>query len=108
MTVLARFPSSIAAHMARLKLGQHGIETVVPNDVLETIYGYEFPLGGARLMIDSADAKRAAEILRSTEEIVVLADEVGMVGDHEMVETEVSGPSRARQFLDVKGSSLIA
>ena len=107
MMVLARFPSSIAAHMARMKLGQHGIETIVPDDVLETTYGYDFPAGGARLMIDSADAEQAAAILQSTEEVVVLADEWEAVRNNEIGEAEVSGPSRASQFFDVNGSWLI-
>ncbi|MGK0184256.1 MAG: hypothetical protein ACI9R3_000022 [Verrucomicrobiales bacterium] len=70
--VLERFPDAIAAHMARLKLGQHGIDASVLT--MAEVYGP--PCGDARLMIHEMDRLAAAEVLKSNEELVVLQQPV--------------------------------
>ncbi|MCC8071451.1 MAG: DUF2007 domain-containing protein [Bacteroidales bacterium] len=52
------------AHLAKGLLAEHGIESIINNEIFASIYPIGFnSIGGVRLMVRLADLQRAREIL---------------------------------------------
>lgn len=56
------------AYIAKGVLDAHGIEAVVDNSIMATLYGGITALGGYKLMVRSKDLDRARAVLAGDEE----------------------------------------
>jgi hypothetical protein len=66
LVAVASFPSEHEAQLARIRLEEEGIESVVSDAVISNIYWfYTQAVGGVKVMVKRSEAARAAEILGS-------------------------------------------
>jgi len=63
-TTVASFPDAVAAHLARVRLEQRGIEAFVLDEQIVTANPfYAGAVGGVRLAVAPGDAQAAADVL---------------------------------------------
>ena len=108
MQIVKRFPDTITANVARMRLAQHGIVAVVPLEVLENVFWDNFPMRGARLIVQDEDLMEADAILRSSGEVVVVADDANTATRSGALEQEVGGPSAIGEFFRSNVASIQA
>ena len=90
LVAVATFSTEPEAYLARIRLEEEGIESVVSDGVISSInWLYTQAIGGVKLMVREADAERAQEVLARAP----LAEPVEAEGGDEEPEKPTDAPA---------------